>query len=197
MNDTATPGAPHLPGVAIDPLPWFGTTWYERGPAYWWRRVAVSVGLLFCIAVLMPFVIGALSAIDSWGHIALVIALAVMASAGVATATWMWRTWWVDVPAPSGRTVSAAAGGGAPLGVLARAGLVLAGALLVVGALILVAPMLVLFVISLGRQLPPERRARRTLEHALEQRREDVAIIAAREELPHHRHHKGDHERRR
>jgi putative flippase GtrA len=152
--------------VWIEPLPWFGTTWYERGPAYWWRRVAVSLVLLLSVAILLPFVYSALAAISTWGQIALVITLALMASTGVATAVWMWRHWWVDVPTPSRRAAGAAAGGGAAIGLLARAGSVLGAAFVLIGALTILVPMVVLFLFSLGPQLPPERRARRRLEQS-------------------------------
>jgi hypothetical protein len=165
MDRISSPGREHPADVWIEPLPWFGTTWYQRGPAYWWRRVAVSLVLLLSVAILVPFVYSALAAISTWGQIAVVITLAVMVSTGVWTAVWMWRHWWTDVPTPSRRAVRAAAGGGAAVGVLARAGSVVGAAFLLIGALTLVVPMVVLFLFSLGPQLPPERRARQRLEH--------------------------------
>jgi hypothetical protein len=164
MDRISSPGAEHSAGVWIEPLPWFGTTWYKRGPGYWWRRVAVSVVLLLSVVILLPFVFSALAAISSWGQSALVISLAVMASTGGATAVWMWRRWWVDVPPPSRRATGAAAAGGAAIGVLARAGSVLGAAFVLIGALTILVPMVVLFLFSLGPQLPPERRARQRLE---------------------------------
>ena len=166
MDQTASSGPRHRTEVWIEPLPWFGTTWYDRGAAYWLRRVAVSLVMLFCIAVLLPFVYGALSAIYNWGTIPFVITLALMASTGIWTAVWMWRRWWVDTAKPSRRATGAAAAGGAAAGVLARAGSVLGAAFLVIGALTLVVPLAVLFVLSLGPQLPPERRARQRLEQS-------------------------------
>jgi len=163
--------------VWIEPLPWLGTTWYERGPGYWLRRVAASLVLLLSIVILLPFVYSALADISTWGQIPLIITVAVMASTGIWTAVWMWRHWWVDVPAPSRQAAAAAASRGAAVGVLARAGAVFGAAFLIVGALTLVVPMVVLLFISLGPQLPPERRARRRLE---QEEHEELEATTAR-----------------
>ncbi|MFJ4678928.1 hypothetical protein [Kitasatospora sp. NPDC088783] len=42
---TTADGAP-----APQPIRWFGTTWVRRGPDYWLRRVAVSLGALAATA---------------------------------------------------------------------------------------------------------------------------------------------------
>ncbi|MFC5906984.1 EamA/RhaT family transporter [Streptacidiphilus monticola] len=41
------PNQPSSPAVP-DPIRFFGTTWVDRGGAYWVRRVLVSVGALAC-----------------------------------------------------------------------------------------------------------------------------------------------------
>ena len=161
----SSPGREHLAGIWIEPLPWFGTTWYERGPAYWLRRAAVTLVMLASLAIVVPLAYAVLAGLYEFSPVALVVALAVMASTGIWTAVWMWRHWWVDVPAPSRRATRAAAAGGAAVGLLARAGVVLGAIGLAIGSALLVAPLLVLLVISFFPQLPPERRARLRLQH--------------------------------
>jgi hypothetical protein len=42
--------APAPTSVDVPAIRWFGTTWLDRGPDYWVRRVAVSVGALIAAA---------------------------------------------------------------------------------------------------------------------------------------------------
>lgn len=35
----------------VESLPWLGTTWYERGPAYWFRRALLSLFFLVLLAL--------------------------------------------------------------------------------------------------------------------------------------------------
>jgi hypothetical protein len=161
----SSPGRPDPADVWIEPLPLLGTTWYTRGPAYWWRRAAGTLVMLFSVAILALLAYEVLAGLYEFSPIALVVALAVMTSTGVWTAVWMWRHWWVDVPPPSRRATGAAAAGGAAVGVLARAGVGLGVVALAIGSALLLAPMIVLLVMSFLPQLPPERRARLRLEH--------------------------------
>jgi len=165
MDRISSPGRKQPADKWIEPLPWFGTTWYERGPAYWWRRVAATLVMLACLAIAIPLAYAVLAGLYAFSPVALVVGLAVMASTGVWTAVWMWRHWWVDVPAPSRRATGAAVAGGAAVGLLARAGVALGAIALGIGSALLLAPLLVLLVISFFPQLPPERRARLRLQH--------------------------------
>jgi hypothetical protein len=122
--------------------------------------------LLLAIAILLPLVYAVLAGLYDVTPIALVVGLAVMASTGAWTAVWMWRHWWLDTPPPSKRAIAGAAGAGAAVGVLARAGVRLGVVFLAIGSGLLLAPLLVLFVISFFPQLPPERRARERLEQS-------------------------------
>jgi hypothetical protein len=165
MDRISSPGREHHADMWIEPLPWFGTTWYERGPAYWWRRAAVTLVMLGGAAILVPLAYAVLAGLYKFSPVALVLAVAVMVSTGIWTAVWMWRHWWADVPAPSRRATGAAAAGGAAVGLLARAGVALGAVALAIGSALLLAPLLVLLVISFFPQLPPERMARLRLEH--------------------------------
>jgi len=124
--------------------------------------------MLFCVAIVLPLAYAVLAGLYAFSPVALVVGLAVVVSTGVWTAVWMWRHWWVDVPPPSRRAISTAAHGGPAVGVLARAGVAIGVVGLAIGAVLLVAPMIVLLVISFFPELPPERRARRNLEHIRE-----------------------------
>ena len=124
--------------------------------------------MLFSVAILLALAYEVLAGLYAFSPVALVVGLAVVVSTGVWTAVWMWRHWWVDVPPPSRRAISTAAHGGPAVGVLARAGVAIGVVGLAIGAVLLVAPMIVLLVISFFPELPPERRARRNLEHIRE-----------------------------
>jgi len=143
-----------------------GTTWYARGPAYWLRRIAMSLVMLLVVGLLLPLAYAVMAGLYRASPIALGIGLAVTASTGIWTAVWMWRHWLEDTPRPSRRAVTGAAGGGGVAGVLARAGGGLGIAFLAIGSVLLLAPALVLLVISFFPELPPERRARRRLQES-------------------------------
>jgi len=124
--------------------------------------------MLFAVAIALALAYAVLAGLYAFSPVALVVGLAVVVSTGVWTAVWMWRHWWVDVPPPSRRAISTAARGGAVLGLLARAGVGIGAIGLAIGATLLLGPTIVLLVISFFPELPPERRARRNLEHIRE-----------------------------
>jgi hypothetical protein len=84
--------APAATSVDAAPVRWFGTTWVDRGPAYWLRRVAVSAGALVAAAagafVMQLAVQGVVVAnTGSFVEILLVLAIAVC-SVVAALRTW-------------------------------------------------------------------------------------------------------------
>jgi hypothetical protein len=73
----------------VEPLPVVGTTWYERGPAYWIRRALASVVLLAVLALYGGVVALVRSGIGSAG--ASVVFLTITAVCTVASAGWYLR----------------------------------------------------------------------------------------------------------
>ncbi|WP_042385418.1 hypothetical protein [Streptacidiphilus melanogenes] len=89
-SNALAPAAPT--SVEAAPVRWFGTTWVDRGPDYWLRRVSVSVGALVAAAagafVMQLAVQGVVVAnTGSFVEILLVLAIAVC-SCVAALRTW-------------------------------------------------------------------------------------------------------------
>jgi hypothetical protein len=79
---------------APTPLRWFGTTWVDRGPDYWLRRVAVSVGALAAVAAgafLMRLAVQGVVVAGTGTFVELLLVLAV----GVCSCVAALRTWHV------------------------------------------------------------------------------------------------------
>src|SRR5438067_13890186 len=78
----------------IEPLPVVGTTWYERGPAYWWRRAGMSLALIVAVACEVPLVVGFLSGIRDSSRTGFRVAVVVVLGLGVAAGVvaWVWRS---------------------------------------------------------------------------------------------------------
>jgi hypothetical protein len=150
----------------IESLPVIGTTWYQRGLAYWSRRVALSVFFLALLALDVAIVASILVPMlqsDSQKPPGLFLLMVVLV-VGTAMGIWVWRR---DPDADRGsatRAGGAAAAGGAASGTLARAGSGLGAVLIPMAAVITVGPMVVYFIKSLTPVPPPERRARGRLE---------------------------------
>lgn len=155
----------------VPSLPWLGTTWKARKAAYWWRRVGLSLVILFAVAVDVGCIAGVLVGIWRDSAVTFRVALVVLAVAAVATAIPTWAQTSPhrieqQVRARAGLDHSAsraAAGAGAGLGTLARAGSPLAGLLLFVLAVLTVGPVIVVFLRSCGREVATERRQRTVL----------------------------------
>ncbi|MEY9874087.1 hypothetical protein ABH931_003581 [Streptacidiphilus sp. MAP12-33] len=80
------------PSVQAPSIRWFGTTWVDRGPDYWLRRVAVSVGALVAAVAggfLMRLAVEgvAVAKTGAFVEILLVLAIAVCSCVG-ALRTW-------------------------------------------------------------------------------------------------------------
>lgn len=70
-------------------MPWLGTTWHERGVAYWLRRVLLSLFLLAILVLYAGFVVGVRAGIgDPTGQ---AVFVAIMALGGVGSAIWYVR----------------------------------------------------------------------------------------------------------
>lgn len=153
------------PGPYVPSLPLLGTTWYERGRAYWWRRVRASLAM-FAILAIDLFLVGlSLNAIRDESRTGFVVVTVVVGVLGVVTGVLTWRrAGRIDTTGRVSSSDARLAGRtGAVLGTTARAGSVLSGLVLFVGSLILVGPLVALFVRGFDRELYVERKARATL----------------------------------
>lgn len=179
------PRAQLPPGVMIPRLPAVGTTWYERGFAYWVRRVAVTV-LLAAILAAWTALIGAfVRASGPAGSPEFITVLTAEIIISLATGIWMfyrlwkhpsqaWRTGW--------RPAQGTAAGAGTAGILVRAGSAIATVVFVIGVLLTYGLFLALFLRSLVPVQPTEREARRVLADQLQHHH------------PHLRHDHRDHQ---
>ena len=184
----ATGGRP----TSVERLPVVGSTWQDRGPTYWLRRVVMSLGLLAILAlyggIVAAFAVGIGSRTGS------IVFLSITFACAVLSAVWFLRrdrlarvdrvraerkglreTRWYLTVVRTGQlavvvlAVTAIVGGATHHTALVRmAGGIIA---LVVGVVFVGTvwatggAMLVLFARSLGRELPTERQARRRAGH--------------------------------
>jgi hypothetical protein len=151
--------------VAVSPL---GTTWYDRGVAYWLRRVWFVLILVIALAVIAAMVYGLVSAAWQTSSAAGIAVIGVIGSCALASGVWLWRR---STPAAiearalgseavSPREVRAAGRLSGVLGAGALAGPMAATAVLVIGGSLVIGPVVVLLLRSLGQQLPQERAER-------------------------------------
>jgi hypothetical protein len=80
-------------GPEIESLPWFGTTWYTGGPAYWLRRALLSLLMLLVLALIAGIVAIFVVPIfgSSGGRTPGLIALGIVTAVSLVTFVWTWR----------------------------------------------------------------------------------------------------------
>lgn len=174
------PRADLPPGVYVEKLPVLGTTWYERGPAYWVRRAWLFLIFALVVTLTSLLVGGFLAGLKDSSHDGFV---------GVLTAEIVWsiviivfglirtRQRWND-PEPAPRLTRGqhrAAGLGGAIGTLARAGFVLGQAVLVLGSLLFFGLYVMLLIYALLPEYPPEHKARLRLARQLARHRAAAA----------------------
>ncbi|HEY2551692.1 MAG TPA: hypothetical protein VGI64_14065 [Streptosporangiaceae bacterium] len=160
------------PGVYIEKLQLLGTSWYDRGPGYWLRRVWLFL-LMALLVTLTSLLIGGFMAgikdSSQAGFVGVLIAeiawsLAILVFLLIRTS----RQWNVPEPArPLSRKQRRAVATGSTIGSLARAGFVLGQAILVIGSLLFFGLYLMLLVYALLPEWPPEHKARLRLAQQL------------------------------
>jgi hypothetical protein len=153
------------PGLAIEKLPVLGTTWYERGPGYWVRRVWLFLLMALVVTLMSLLVGGFLLGIKGSSHTGFVWALIVeIAWSLVIIGYLMIRTaqrWNNLEPArPLSRRQREAGAAGGALGVLATAGIFIAQAVLVIGSVLFFGLYVSLLIYALLPEWPPEHKAR-------------------------------------
>ncbi|MBF9073504.1 hypothetical protein [Streptacidiphilus fuscans] len=80
VNSASTAPAP-------EPIRWFGTTWVERGSAYWLRRVGVSIGALvaaFLGGYVMQLAVEGVFIAQTGGFVEAVMVLAIVVCSCIA-----------------------------------------------------------------------------------------------------------------
>ncbi|WP_035847863.1 hypothetical protein [Kitasatospora azatica] len=85
MNDETTP--------APEPIRFFGTSWVDRGGAYWLRRVAVSLGALVTVAAgafVLRFAVGGVQMSKAGGFVNYLL-VAAIALCSFLAALRMWK----------------------------------------------------------------------------------------------------------
>jgi hypothetical protein len=153
------------PGPYVPSLPMLGTTWYERGPAYWRRRVGLSLLVLCGLALDLLLVGSFLAGFWQDARTGAAVTAVVIVVFGIVAGVWTWRrAGRIDRPTGVGaRDARLAARMGATTGILARAGSVVSSLVLVVLAILLVGPFVAAWLRTFDRELYVERRARATL----------------------------------
>jgi len=161
--------------VVVESLSGLGTTWYDRGAAYWARRAGLALMWAVLITLVTLIVVGFLGAIRGSSKTGFYAALAVEVAWSLTIIVWFGvRTVqrWND-PAPPRRLARRsrrAASGGAALGVLARSGFVIGAAFLVIGSLFFLGLYVALFISYLLPEIPAEHQARLRLAERLRAR---------------------------
>jgi hypothetical protein len=171
-------GRRHPDQVVRVPVPPLGTTWYDRGVAYWVRRAWFAAMMLIALVTASLFAGGLISA--AWqSHPAAGAAVgSVIGGTGLVSGVWLWRRSTptaIEERARAGKVTTAPSGAtgvaGGVLGVTALAGNMLAVAIVVVGSSLMLGVIVVFLLRSLGSQLPQERVERVLLNVPLRPRR--------------------------
>jgi hypothetical protein len=160
------------PGTDLQKLPVLGTSWYERGAAYWMRRVWLFLLMALVVTLTSLLVGGFLIGIKDSSHTGFVVVLILEIVWSLAIIVYgMIRTvrHWneLDPPRPLSRRQREAAAAGSVLGTLARVGLALAQFVLVIGSVLFFGLYVLLLIYALLPQYPPEHKARLRLAQQL------------------------------
>jgi hypothetical protein len=142
-----------------------GTTWQDRGPAYWRRRVGLSVLMLAVLALDVLLVGSFLVGFWQGARTGAIVVGTVIVLFGIVAGVLTWRrAGRIDqAGGVSGRDARLAGRVGATTGTLARAGSGLGALVLVVLSIVLVGPIVALVLRTFDRELYVERRAKATL----------------------------------
>jgi hypothetical protein len=160
-------------GIVLPNFSSYGTTWYERGLPYWWRRLGLTLTAAFILALYAGTLGLFLDVVYEDSPRAFYILLALEIPLSLLSGGWVLYQA-IKHPAPLSeilgrRAPSRAAGSfGAGLGLLVRAGSALAGLFIVLLAAVSFGLVLVLFA---GTFIPVPRPERMAREYVAEQLR--------------------------
>lgn len=165
------PPRAHLPAViVVQSLPMLGTTWYERGRAYWMRRAGLTIlsaGILTAFTFIAGTFVHDAGPPGSPRFVGFLTAEVVIS---LTTCAWIFYRSWKHPRisyARDHKRSSAAAGVGVGLGVLGIASPI-AGAIVMLLGFLSYGLFLATFLLSFAPELPPERLAREQLTAELE-----------------------------
>jgi hypothetical protein len=179
------PRAALPPGVTIAKLPGLGTTWYERGIAYWARRAGNVLLLCIAVATYAAIITGVVLAAGRPGSAGFLAVLSAEILFSLATGVWSFRHLWrvgISKPARPASRGMASAGASTALSAFWLGG---AGALILVVSVVLTSGFaLAALAIWLLPAPPAERRARGQLADQLRFHR-----LAADLQQPYHQAH--------
>lgn len=159
----------------IEKIPFFGTTWYKRGPAYWFRRLLASLMMLVALAVALAIMWGLVAAIVVDHAVPLAVRGLGLALIALASGHSMVRAWQAFVTVERRRRAGEmlrqpdlvgdrrqrrAGLAGAVTGTTAIGGSLAGGALLVIGVVGYLGWFIVMFVWTLQREYGIEHDAR-------------------------------------
>jgi hypothetical protein len=163
---TAFPPRDQLPrDVVIEKLSVLGTTWYERGPDYWVRRIWLFL-LMLLVVVLMSLIVGGfMVGIKDSSHagfvgaliVEIVWSLVIIGYIMIRTAQ-RWNN--LEPSRPLSRRQRDAGAAGGVIGVLATAGILIAQFVLVIGSVLFFGLYVSLLIFALLPEYPPEHKAR-------------------------------------
>jgi hypothetical protein len=149
----------------IEKLPVLGTTWYERGPGYWVRRVWLFLLMALVVTLMSLLVGGFMLGIKGSSHTGFVWALIVEIVWSLVIVAYMmirtaqrWNS--LEPSRPLSRRQRQAGAAGGALGVLAGAGIFIAQAVLVLGSVLFFGLYVSLLIYALLPEWPPEHKAR-------------------------------------
>jgi hypothetical protein len=154
--------------VEIESLPVIGTTWYERGPAYWVRRAGLALFFLALLALDVAIVASILAPMLQRGNQRApgLFLLVVVVVVGTAMGVWVWRRDPYGDRRSAQRAGRAGGAVGTASGSLGISGIGFGAILVPIAVAITIGPMLVYFIKSLTPVPVLERRARERLERS-------------------------------
>jgi hypothetical protein len=167
------PRAELPPGLKIPKLPALGTTWYERGFAYWARRVGGLIVMAATGATYLAIISGLVQAAGPSGSPGFLAVLTTETVFTVVTGVLMFRHFWragVSGQITNARTGRNRGPAAASLGLLAASAGTVGAFFIVIGAVLTAGFALALIALALVPVLPVEQYARRQLAEQLLQR---------------------------
>jgi hypothetical protein len=166
------PRAELPPGLKIPVLPALGTTWYERGFAYWTRRTGMLIVLTATAATYIAIISGLVHAAGPPGSPGFLAVLTTEAVFTLVTGVLVFRHAWragISGQIASARTGRNRGAAAASVGLLAASAGTVGAFFIVIGAVLTAGGVLAIIAGWLVPVLPAEQYARRQLAETLQQ----------------------------